>query len=248
VKLRDEAEESADESAWDLEKQDPNLRSTVLQRIRLDIVSGATKPGAIFSVPTLAKKLGTSTTPVREALLELSASGLIEPLRNRGFRVVEPSLADLRDLFALRVQLEVFALTTVAAAGLKDTAELSRLAKAIAHAAQTGNTHAYLAADRAYHRKLISFAGNRRLTEMVMHLRDNMRLYGMDSPAGIKRQNNSIDEHFQLIELLESGQSAAAVRLLTHHILDWEPVFSAEISRSAGAAAAAEVGGVPGVA
>lgn len=63
-----------------------NLRESVIAQLRSQIVSGAAAPGMIYSVPSLANELGISTTPVREALLELSRSGLVEPLRNRGFR------------------------------------------------------------------------------------------------------------------------------------------------------------------
>jgi DNA-binding GntR family transcriptional regulator len=81
---------------------DHNLREKVLQQVRAEIISGQSGPGTMYSVPTLATSLGVSTTPVREALLELSRGGLVEPMRNRGFKVVEPTLTDLRNLFDMR--------------------------------------------------------------------------------------------------------------------------------------------------
>ncbi len=63
-----------------------SLRDMVLRRVRADIVAGHSAPGTMYSVPTLAEELGVSTTPVREALLELSHQGLITPVRNRGFQ------------------------------------------------------------------------------------------------------------------------------------------------------------------
>ncbi|WP_164135527.1 GntR family transcriptional regulator, partial [Stenotrophomonas maltophilia] len=62
---------------------------------------------------SLAASLGVSTTPVREALLELSRSGLVEPMRNRGFKVVEPTLQDLNNLFDMREVLELHAAVLV---------------------------------------------------------------------------------------------------------------------------------------
>ena len=64
-----------------------SLRDRVLERVRSDIVSGRSGPGAMYSVPSLASELGVSTTPVREALLALSNQGMIVPMRNRGFKV-----------------------------------------------------------------------------------------------------------------------------------------------------------------
>ena len=68
----------------------------------------------MYSVPNLAAALGVSTTPVREALLELARNGLIEPMRNRGFKVVAPTLSQLRNLFDMRELLEVYAVELVA--------------------------------------------------------------------------------------------------------------------------------------
>ena len=74
--------------------------------MRTEIISGQSPPGTMYSVPTLADDLGVSTTPVREALLELARNGLIEPVRNRGFRVVEPTLEELSQLFEVRELLK----------------------------------------------------------------------------------------------------------------------------------------------
>lgn len=212
------------------ESPDANLRSSVLQSIRFGIVSGKTRPGEILTVPTVAKVWGVSTTPVREALLELSNAGLLEPLRNRGFRVRVPSPSDLRDLFAIRVQLEVFAITSIQGIPPDEKRALLALAQQIDDAVDLGDTMAYLASDRAFHQRLASLANNPRLTGLVMDLRDNMRLYGIESDAGLERQAASVAEHFQLVELVSAGDTTAASRLMKHHIVDWEPVFLAAIA------------------
>jgi DNA-binding GntR family transcriptional regulator len=216
-------------AADDDEMQDANLRSSVLQRIRFGIVSGKISPGEILTVPTLAKAWGVSSTPVREALLELSNAGLIEPLRNRGFRVCMPSAGDLGDLFAIRVQLEVFAIELVQDMPPSEKASLLDFAQQIADAVESGDTIAYLAADRAFHFALVSLGNNPRLTSMIMDLRDNMRLYGIESEAGLERQVTSISEHFELVELVAARKLDDASSLLRRHILDWEPVFLAAI-------------------
>ena len=82
-------------------------------------------------MPGLANELGVSTTPVREALLELSRAGLVTPLRNRGFRVEPTTMQDVENVFALRVLLERFALEALAVQGLSDTAPLVTLADAV---------------------------------------------------------------------------------------------------------------------
>jgi DNA-binding GntR family transcriptional regulator len=211
-----------------------SLRDMVLQRVRSDIVSGLSGPGTMYSVPTLADELGISTTPVREALLELSHGGLITPVRNRGFRVEATSLEDLRNVFALRELLERFAMVSLAETRLTDTADLHALADDIADAVRREDSRGYIETDRAFHLALVSRANNPLLTKMVMELRDGMRLYGMDTAVGRQRQVASVAEHYQLIDLAVAGDAGAIGDLITRHIRDWEPVFTAALSERLG--------------
>ncbi len=207
-----------------------SLRDMVLRRVRADIVSGYAGPGTMYSVPTLAEEIGVSTTPVREALLELSNSGLITPVRNRGFRVEAATLEDLKNGFALRELLERFAVVQLAEQRLADTEPLRKLADAIADAVRHEDSRGYVEGDRAFHLELVSRVNNPMLTKFIMELRDGMRLYGMDSPAGRQRQGASVKEHYQLIDMAAAGETDAISKLITHHIRTWEPVFAAGLA------------------
>lgn len=154
-----------------------NLRNMVLHRVRSDIVAGHSAPGTMYSVPTLAEELGISTTPVREALLELSTSGLITPVRNRGFRVEATSIEELKNGFALRELLERYAMVRLAEKRLSNTDELRQLADNIATAVKRKDSRGYIEFDRAFHFALVSRADNPQLTKMIMALRDGMRLW-----------------------------------------------------------------------
>ena len=208
-----------------------SLRDTVLRRVRADIVSGYAAPGTMYSVPTLAEEVGISTTPVREALLELSYSGLITPVRNRGFRVEATTLEDLKNGFALRELLERFAMVNLAEQRLTDTEPLRKLADDIAAAVKREDGRAYIEGDRAFHLALVSRLNNPQLTKMIMELRDSMRLYGLDSAAGRQRQVASVKEHYQFIDLAAAGKTDAISKLVTHHIRTWEPVFTAGLAQ-----------------
>ncbi len=117
---------------------------------------------------------------MREALLELTRAGLLTPMRNRGFRVIEPTLEDLNDLFDVRETIEVEAATRLAKARTA-VSGLRPLADEIAAAVERGDVDAYLDRDREFHREFISLTGNRLMTELAMNLRDNMRLYGIST-------------------------------------------------------------------
>jgi DNA-binding GntR family transcriptional regulator len=211
---------------------DQNLREQVLQHVRTEIISGQSVPGTMYSVPALAGDLGVSTTPVREALLELARNGLIEPVRNRGFRVVEPTLKELHELFELRELLEVHAGEILARHAHKKLDGLHRLADDVRDAVKADDVHGYLETDRCFHHAFIAAAGNGLLTEMAMAARDKMRLYGISSRAGQDRQAASVAEHYQFIELAMAGNVKSIKMLLKEHIRTWEPIFVEAIQKS----------------
>jgi DNA-binding GntR family transcriptional regulator len=212
---------------------DQSLREQVVRQVRAEIISGQSSPGAMYSVPSLATSLGVSTTPVREALLELARSGLIEPMRNRGFRVVEPSLAELQNLFDLREVLEIHAVRIISRDQARRRLEgLDALVEAVARAVRDEDVPAYLETDRHFHRTLTEVADNPLLTEMVMSLRDKMRLYGITSRLGYERQAASTEEHRRLLDLVRTGKEEDAADLLRWHIRSWEPIFTAAITRT----------------
>ncbi|HVZ06752.1 GntR family transcriptional regulator [Rhodopila sp.] len=211
---------------------DQNLREQVLQHVRAEIISGQSAPGTMYSVPALADDLGVSTTPVREALLELSRNGLIEPVRNRGFRVLEPTLEELSELFEVRELLEVRAAELLARRAPKDLGGLNRLADDVRDAVRADDVRGYLEADRRFHHAFIAAAGNALLTNMAMAARDKMRLYGISSRAGLERQAASVAEHYKLIELAMAGNVRSIKVLLKEHIRTWEPIFAEAIQKS----------------
>ena len=69
------------------------------------------------------------------------------------------------------------------------------------------------------------------LTKIIMELRDGMRLYGMESPAGRQRQIASVKEHYQLIAMASAGDTNSIANLIVQHIRSWEPVFTAGLSQ-----------------
>jgi DNA-binding GntR family transcriptional regulator len=214
------------ETSWRGENaSEERARSLHLEELRLKIVSGHIGPDELLTVPTLAKAWGMSTTPVREVLLELAREGLIEARRNRGFMVTRPTVADLKELFAVRAELEAYALGCIRAIGPQDYESLIAQAKAIGDAVASRNTLLYLETDRVFHLHLVGLAGNRLLVKMIMNLRDNMRLYGIETEAGLQRQALSVPQHFELVELLAAAKRQEAMDLMRRHILDWEPIF-----------------------
>jgi DNA-binding GntR family transcriptional regulator len=196
-----------------------SLRQRVETEIAAAIVSGQMAPGELFSAPTLAARFGVSATPVREAMLNLEKRGLIEVLRNKGFRVTAVSEEDLRAIVEVRQLLEVPAAERVSGTlGARELAQLRALADAIVTAAAAGDLTAYLAADTTFHLTLLDLAGNPRLTAIVADLRSQTRLVGLAGLLDTDQLRASAAEHHRLVDLLEDGDGPGAARLLHAHI------------------------------
>lgn len=205
-----------------------SLREQVANALRAAMISGQLQPGVVYSAPALAGTFGVSATPVREAMLDLAKEGLVEAVRNKGFRVTELSDRDLDELTELRMLIEVP--TTANLAGRLDgaaVAELRSLAEAIETAAAAGDLIAYLEADREFHLTLLGHNGNRHLVDLVASLRSRARLYGLDRLADTGRLVHSAREHVTLVDLLEQDDAAAARDLVQHHIQHVRGIWAA---------------------
>jgi DNA-binding GntR family transcriptional regulator len=196
-----------------------SLREQVTRAVEAAIVAGELEPGVIYSAPGLAERFGVSATPVREAMLDLVKEGFVEPLRNRGFRVVEMSDEDLDNIAQIRLLIEVPTIPQIASlltpARFED---LAVAAAAIERAAADGDVVRYLDADRRFHVELISAIGNARLTDLVDRLRRQARLFGLKDLARSGRLMASAREHRALLDTLRAQDVQAAEKLMRAHI------------------------------
>jgi GntR family transcriptional regulator, carbon starvation induced regulator len=104
----------------------PTLASTVVDRLRAEIVQGSFSPGEKLRLEHIAARYGVGRTPLREACCRLVAEGLVSIVDQRGFRVSPISHADLLDLTRTRQQLESLALrSSITRGGLAWEAEVS---------------------------------------------------------------------------------------------------------------------------
>ena len=196
-----------------------SLREEAKQAIRACVITGEIAPGHIYSAPTLAESLGVSATPVREALLDLANEGLVEAVRNRGFRVVELDECDLDEIFEMRVLVEV---PSVGNAVGKHSPEqlkgLHSIAAEIERAAERGDLARFLTADQEFHSGLIAPLNNRRLSELVIRLRDQQRLTGLRELAESSTLLATAREHYAILDAVIAGDRTAAESLMRSHL------------------------------
>ncbi|WP_406063449.1 GntR family transcriptional regulator [Streptomyces sp. NBC_01077] len=161
-----------------------SVRGQILDALRTALVGGELVPGEVYSAPALGERFGVSATPVREAMQRLAVEGAVEVVPNRGFRVTERTPRELAELAEVRALIEVpvmlrLARTVPAArwAGLRPIAE------ATSTAAARGDRAHYAEADRAFHRAVLSLAGNEQLLAVADDLHRRSQWPLISAPA-----------------------------------------------------------------
>ncbi|NKQ59403.1 GntR family transcriptional regulator [Amycolatopsis sp. K13G38] len=195
-----------------------SLRDQALSVIRQQVVTGDIVPGKIYSAATIASQLGVSNSPVREAMLTLVNQGVMEAVRNRGFRLIPLSDKDRHDIYELRVMLEVPAMGRLAGLHPAIDQKFGELASDTVVSAVNGDMVRYLEADRQFHLGLLSMLGNNRLVDIVGDLRDRTRLVGVRKLSETGQLEHSAREHHTLLAALGKGDSAAAEEVMLQHL------------------------------
>ena len=196
------------------------MRDEIVETLRAAVISGRLKAPQIYSAPILAEQFGVSPTPVREAMIQLANDGLFESVRNKGFRVREPSDEELDELAELRMLLEVPTVRRLAETGVASEAlaELRQLAQGIEKAAADNDLIAHLTIDLDYHCKLLALAGNKQLVEIVRSLKARSRITGLRNLADTGQLVPSAHEHTQILDMIAAGDADGAERVMRNHI------------------------------
>ena len=199
-----------------------SLRQQVAHALRAALVAGEMRPGVLYSAPALAEKFGVSATPVREAMLDLAGEGLVEAVRNKGFRVTELSDRELDEITQLRMLIEVPTVGEVARLCDEELAPkaeaLRQSAREIEALAEERDLIRYVEVDRQFHLALLALAGNRHIVEVIGNLRARSRLYGLHQLADRGQLAASAREHEQLVDLVLARDVEGAERLMAQHI------------------------------
>jgi DNA-binding GntR family transcriptional regulator len=188
--------------------------------LRSAILSGDLAPDTLHTVNAVADRLQVSRTPVREALIRLAADGLVRVQRNRGFLVLFSSAKDLRQIFALRLLLEVPA--THAAAILatdNDFAALEADLDNMRAAMDADDAETFLIADRGFHKTLLSVSGNDRLADFVDTLRNVVLRTGLSTANQTESIEEILKPHEEILELVRAHDADGAALAMHEHIV-----------------------------
>jgi DNA-binding GntR family transcriptional regulator len=193
------------------------LSDAVKERLLEGILDGTYAPGSRIVETRVARELGTSQAPVREALRDLEALGVVEISPFRGARVRRPSLDELLEAYVIRAELESLA-ARLAVPGLADDehAGLGALLDEMLRCAADGDTIGEAAADAAFHAWLVDRAGNGTLRRLWGQLEPYSRTYiNMAVPGGDRRLMAEL--HRPVLDAVRSGDPGRAEAAIREH-------------------------------
>ena len=196
------------------------LADQVKDRLLDDILAGRYAPDARIIETQVARELGTSQAPVREALRGLAALGVVEIRPFRGARVRRPTRRELLEAYAVRSALEALA-ARLAVPRMDEghVAELAGLMNRMQTAARAGDGHAVAEADARFHGRIVELADNGTLANVWRSLEPFSRTYLTLVVPGADPQW-SADLHRPILTALQAGDVEAVVAALEQHFAD----------------------------
>jgi DNA-binding GntR family transcriptional regulator len=186
------------------------IKDTLMERI----LNGAYAPGYRLVELHIAQELGTSQGPVREALRDLEALGLVESESYRGTRVRQFTEQEIEEAYQVRSVLEQLAAELAAPAFRGNTAELELEVEGFIQAAKDRDVKQYSARDMEFHRKIVNASGNQLLANMwnAVVLESKFR-FTLIHRIGEDELENLAAAHIPIMNALKEGDGIKAGEL-----------------------------------
>lgn len=186
-------------------------RDLAIERLREAILRGEYEPGERLLQNEVAKRFGLSATPIREALTQLEAQGLVVHESHRGVRVVGFNVSDVEEVYAVRGLLEGYAtqlaIANLTPAGLR---KLENLHARMENALKGRDLRSLRGADTEFHMTLYKAA---KITRLVNLIRQQWATFPRHALWLIpRRANKSVAEHRMILAAIKKGDAEGAAR------------------------------------
>lgn len=184
-----------------------------------DILTGEFDDGTRLDEVTLCNRFGVSRTPVREALVQLATSGLVEAIPRRGSFVRVPGFVEVVEMFEVMGELEGMC-GRLAAKRITDE-QLKRLEAACVkceRAEKAGLVDHYYRENETFHQILYEASGNGFLRAQALQLQKRLQPFRRLQLRVRGRPRQSLDEHRQILQMIEAGNAGKTESLLRAHV------------------------------
>lgn len=201
----------------DPDQTDASQGDDAYARLLSEIRQGRLRPGDRLTETDLARRLGTSRTPVREAIRLLESDGLVTHTPRVGAVIRQLDLAEITELYEMRAVLEGTAARFAARAAY--TSEIDEMEAINAEmAAATGDVERLYDANRLFHDILRNAARNRFLLRAVEAVQKTLLILGPSTMEEGSRAEEAVAEHARLIDALRARDGDAAEAAMRAHI------------------------------
>ncbi|MDD3825991.1 MAG: GntR family transcriptional regulator [Anaerolineae bacterium] len=198
--------------------------------LRRSVIMGRRLPGERIDARELARRYGTSITPVREALQMLHQEGLVTIKPHVGYLVTQVTLKQLRDLMELR---EILELAAVERAASRITSQQLQELEEI-YAGYTGDDDEsyarYTAENRTFHCAIAQATGNQELTDVLGHLHDRLARFMVLRHAGETMQYS----HARIVEALRARRADEACRAMRDELIETHEIVMERVIQEQG--------------
>ncbi|MFQ5970904.1 MAG: GntR family transcriptional regulator [Alphaproteobacteria bacterium] len=193
-------------------------------QLKEKILNNQFPPGYQALEQEIARQLGMSRTPVREALIRLADDGLIEVLPRRGVRILPVSPGDMREIYQLLACLESMAAHMVALRGLgagsEELQRMTALCAAMDAALAQDELENWAAADDEFHMLLLDSCGNKRLAKAARAVWDQSHRVRMVTLRLRPKPNDANKDHSDLVEAIRNCDECAAHEIQQRHRIE----------------------------
>ncbi|MFI3200768.1 MAG: GntR family transcriptional regulator [Eubacteriales bacterium] len=195
------------------------LRDVVFQELRKEILTGVLKPGERLMEIHLAKRLGVSRTPIREAIRKLELEGLAKMIHRKGAVVSEITEKHLRDVLEVRKTLDVLGIELACdRIEQEELEQLEQACKDFETAIEFGSVREIAAADVRLHDIILRATRNERLIQLISNLAEQMYRYRFEYIKDKSIHEQLIEEHKIMYESILKGDKVNAGKAVRLHI------------------------------
>jgi DNA-binding GntR family transcriptional regulator len=195
------------------------LREQAADHLRAEVYSGRLAPGEELGEVALARSLGISRGPLREAIGQLAAEGLVTIIPRRGAVVRRLNRQEFIDAYQVREALESLAIRlAVPQLSEAERLRLHEMCEQMESTAAQAKVDRFFEINRAFHAEIVRCSGNRKLAEVhgqLVHQMARLMRKSVQLRGGLQQ---SAAEHRAILAAVDAGDAELAARLLEDHI------------------------------
>jgi DNA-binding GntR family transcriptional regulator len=183
------------------------------------LTTGRLQFDTIYSANHFAEILRVSRTPVREALLQLTAEGFLVSVQGRGFKIRGFSEKEIRDFFETRKMIETYIIEhLVDLLNEQDLENLNESCQRMRECTDSGTTNTFLEADKDFHMRLVHRYSNLFLESIMGDIRNLISIFGQKALSRSGRTREVIEEHERILGALRCKDKKEAVHAVLDHL------------------------------